>query len=162
MLHVLSAQGKRAFWLLCMAWLPHNVIQSEVRIHATCSNLICCKVDLKVGGKTVNIAFELSNISKQIAHTDFLTTHMANLLTFTFILLFIAFCGAEFSMIKVLFFVKSSVTLKAARSWGYFYFRSYFRWSHYFYYIDTNVLPETIPLVKFIKTTSGTRVVYFP
>ena len=31
-----------------------------------------------------------------------------------------------------------------------------------FYYIDTNVLLENIPLVNFIKTTSGTRVVYFP
>ena len=30
------------------------------------------------------------------------------------------------------------------------------------YYIDTSVLLENIPLVKFIKTTSGTRVVYFP
>ena len=30
------------------------------------------------------------------------------------------------------------------------------------YYIDTNVLLENIPLVKLIKTTSGTRVVYFP
>ena len=30
-----------------------------------------------------------------------------------------------------------------------------------FYYIDTSVLLENIPLVKFIKTTSGTRVVYF-
>ena len=30
------------------------------------------------------------------------------------------------------------------------------------YYIDTSVLRENIPLVKFIKTTSGTRVVYFP
>ena len=30
----------------------------------------------------------------------------------------------------------------------------------YFYYIDTSVLLENIPLVKFIKTTSGTRVVY--
>ena len=66
-----------------------------------------------MGGKTVNIAFELSNISKQIARKDFLTTHMANLPTFTFILLFIAFCGAGSSMIKALFFVKSSVTLKA-------------------------------------------------
>ena len=28
------------------------------------------------------------------------------------------------------------------------------------YYIDTSVLLENIPLVKFIKTTSGTRVVY--
>ena len=31
-----------------------------------------------------------------------------------------------------------------------------------FYYIDTSVLLENIPLVKFIKTTFGTRVVYFP
>ena len=30
------------------------------------------------------------------------------------------------------------------------------------YYIDTSVLLENIPLLKFIKTTSGTRVVYFP
>ena len=30
------------------------------------------------------------------------------------------------------------------------------------YYIDTSVLLENIPLVKFIKTTSRTRVVYFP
>ena len=29
------------------------------------------------------------------------------------------------------------------------------------YYIDTGVLLKNIPLVKFIKTTSGTRVVYF-
>ena len=29
----------------------------------------------------------------------------------------------------------------------------------YIYYIDTNILLENIPLVKFIKTTSGTRVV---
>ena len=29
-------------------------------------------------------------------------------------------------------------------------------------HIDTSVLLENIPLVKFIKTTSGTRVVYFP
>ena len=32
----------------------------------------------------------------------------------------------------------------------------------YIYYIDTSVLLENIPLIKFIKTTSGTRVVYFP
>ena len=31
-----------------------------------------------------------------------------------------------------------------------------------FYYIDTSVLLENIPLVKFMKTTSGTRMVYFP
>ena len=30
------------------------------------------------------------------------------------------------------------------------------------YYMDTGVLLENIPLVKFIKTTSGIRVVYFP
>ena len=32
----------------------------------------------------------------------------------------------------------------------------------HFYYIDTSVLLENIPLVKFIKTTSETWVVYFP
>ena len=32
----------------------------------------------------------------------------------------------------------------------------------HFYYIDTTVLLENIPLVKFIKTTSETWVVYFP
>ena len=31
-----------------------------------------------------------------------------------------------------------------------------------FYYIDTSVLLENIPLIKFIKTTSETRVVFFP
>ena len=31
-----------------------------------------------------------------------------------------------------------------------------------FYYIDTSVLMENIPLVRVIKTTSRTRVVYFP
>ena len=31
-----------------------------------------------------------------------------------------------------------------------------------FYYIDTSVLLENILLVKFIETTSGTRVAYFP
>ena len=31
-----------------------------------------------------------------------------------------------------------------------------------FYYTDTSFLLENIPLVKFIKTTSGTLVVYFP
>ena len=31
-----------------------------------------------------------------------------------------------------------------------------------FYYIDTSVLLENMPLVKLIKATSGTRVVYFP
>ena len=30
------------------------------------------------------------------------------------------------------------------------------------YYIDTDVLLKNIPLVKFIKNTSGTLVVYFP
>ena len=36
------------------------------------------------------------------------------------------------------------------------------RWCGNVYYIDTSVLLENIPLVEFIKTTSGTRVVYFP
>ena len=42
-----------------------------------------------------------------------------------------------------------------------FYF-FYFFTIVYFYYIDTSVLLENIPLVKKIKTTSETRVVYFP
>ena len=41
---------------------------------------------------------------KQVARADVLTTHMANLPTFIFILLFIVFWGAESSMIKVLLF----------------------------------------------------------
>ena len=36
----------------------------------------------------------------------------------------------------------------------------YTRIAH-FYYIDTSFLLENMPLVKFIKTTSGTRVVIF-
>ena len=32
----------------------------------------------------------------------------------------------------------------------------------YMYYIETSVLLENIPLIKFVKNTSGTRVVYFP
>ena len=35
-------------------------------------------------------------------------------------------------------------------------------YNNVFYYIDTSVLLENIPLVKFIKSTSGTWVVYFP
>ena len=31
-----------------------------------------------------------------------------------------------------------------------------------FYYINTSVLLENIQFVKFIKTTSGARLVYFP
>ena len=44
-------------------------------------------------------------------------------------------------------------------------FSSKWKWWIYIYYIDTSVLLdllENIPLVKFIKTTSGTWVVYFP
>ena len=40
--------------------------------------------------------------------------------------------------------------------------RSYENRANAIYYIDTSVLLENIPLLKFIKTTSGTRVVYFP
>ena len=32
---------------------------------------------------------------------------------------------------------------------------------YFFYHIDTSVSLENIPLVKFIKTASGTGVVYF-
>ena len=40
--------------------------------------------------------------------------------------------------------------------------RSYENRANAIYYIDTSVLLENIPLLKFINTTSGTRVVYFP
>ena len=36
-----------------MACLPHNFIQSEVSIHATCNNLICQGTGLNAGGKLV-------------------------------------------------------------------------------------------------------------
>ena len=41
-------------------------------------------------------------------------------------------------------------------------FRLSFRKCISFHYVDTSVLLENIPLIKFRKTTSGTRVVYFP
>ena len=41
-------------------------------------------------------------------------------------------------------------------------FVSFMGYFIFFYYIDTSVLLENIPLGKFIKTTSGTREVYFP
>ena len=63
MLRVLLAQDKLCLQQvtqpLCMASLPRNPIQSKVSIHATCSNLIYCKTDLNVGGRTRNIAFKL-------------------------------------------------------------------------------------------------------
>ena len=43
-----------------------------------------------------------------------------------------------------------------------FMLRSLKKCDTHVYYMDTSVLLENIPLVKFIKTTSGTRVVYFP
>ena len=41
-------------------------------------------------------------------------------------------------------------------------FVSFMGYFIFFYYIDTSVLLENMPLGKFIKTTFGTRVVYFP
>ena len=41
-----------------MAWLVRNFIQSEVRIHATCNNVICYQTGLNMDGKTCNIAFQ--------------------------------------------------------------------------------------------------------
>ena len=38
----------------------------------------------------------------------------------------------------------------------------YHNWLLCNYYINTSFLLENIPLVKFIKTTSGTHEVYFP
>ena len=46
--------------------------------------------------------------------------------------------------------------------WLIFHSYGIVQWIIWYYYIDTSVLLENIPLVKFIKTTSGTRVVYFP
>ena len=53
-----------------MTWLPHNFIQSEVSIHATCNNLVCCKTSLNVTWvrKRVTYIFNSfwSNVSKQV------------------------------------------------------------------------------------------------
>ena len=96
MFRFLPAQGKLGLQqvLYSRVWRDFRVMvsnQKSVFTQLVRSNLICCKTGLKVGGKTVNVAFELSNISKQIARTDVLATHMANLPTFIFILLFIVF-----------------------------------------------------------------------
>ena len=51
-----------------MAWLPRNFIQSEVSIHVTCSNLICRKSGLKLGGKTRNMfSTHFASVPKQVA-----------------------------------------------------------------------------------------------
>ena len=51
-----------------MAWLPRNFIQSEVSIHVTCNNLICCKSALKLGGKTRNMfSSHFAAVPKQVA-----------------------------------------------------------------------------------------------
>ena len=70
----LLAQGKLILQqvtpLPCMTSPAHNFIQSKISICATCGNLICCKIGLKMGGKTCNIAFFNSvcnNVSKQAA-----------------------------------------------------------------------------------------------
>ena len=46
--------------------------------------------------------------------------------------------------------------------WPIFHSYSIVQWIICYYYIDTSVLLENIPLIKFIKTTSRTWVVYFP
>ena len=54
----------------CMAWLLRNFIQSEVSIHVTCNNLICCKSALKLGGKTRNnnlFSTHFAYVPKQVA-----------------------------------------------------------------------------------------------
>ena len=66
----------------------------------------------------------------------------------------------EPSLIAVIFFFLSSFVI-------FFCFVFYFIFQDdtsfiVIYYIDTSVLLENIPLVKFIKTTSRNRVVYFP
>ena len=50
---------------------PRSFVQSEVSIHATRINPICCRVGFNVGGEKSNIAFQLvlsSNVAKQVAH----------------------------------------------------------------------------------------------
>ena len=58
------AQGKLLWseWLIspCMAWLPRNFIQSEVSIHATCNNLICCKTGLNMLNVLIVIRFAVA------------------------------------------------------------------------------------------------------
>ena len=65
---------------------------------------------------------------------------------------------------KVLYFSRVGVVIHILQGSFYIsdniYTDSRILWATY--YIDTSVLLENIPLVKFIKTTSGTRVVYFP
>ena len=87
MFRFLPAQGKLGLQqvLYSRVWRDFRVMLSNQK------SVFTQLVGLKVGGKTVSIAFELSNISKQIARTNVLATHMANLPTFIFILLFIVF-----------------------------------------------------------------------
>jgi len=56
-----------------MARLPRTFIQSEVRIHATCNSLICCKAGLNVVVKTRKFPFQLvlRSIVKQLARFCF-------------------------------------------------------------------------------------------
>ena len=109
MFRFLPAQGKLGLQqvLYSRVWRDFRVMlsnQKSVFTQLVATWFVARQAGLKVGGKTVSIAFELSNISEQIARTDVLATHMANLPTFIFILLFIVFWGAESSMIKVLLF----------------------------------------------------------
>ena len=70
-LRILPAQGKCAWQKVkkrpSIAWLPRNFNQSEVSIHATSKNLICCKTGFNVGGKTRNISFQL--VAKQVTRS---------------------------------------------------------------------------------------------
>ena len=50
-----------------MLWLSRYFIQSEISIHATWNNLICCRTGLNVGGKRATLHFNsfCSNVAKQ-------------------------------------------------------------------------------------------------
>ena len=61
-----------------------------------------------------------------------------------------------FMQIKLIF-TRKVVHLASFWKWGFLELGN-----GLFYFIDASVLLENIPLVKFIKTKSGTRVVYFP
>ena len=49
-------------WLISprMARLPRSFIQSEVNIHATCNNLICCKTGLNMLNVLIVIRFAVA------------------------------------------------------------------------------------------------------
>ena len=57
-----------------MAWLPHNFIQAEVSIRATCSNLFLLLERFeRAGGKTCNIAFQLVRFAAMLQNKHYVS-----------------------------------------------------------------------------------------